>query len=144
MTPIEILKNNLLGESITFFSVSDSWTLYIGEFYLVAQNIISDDEKVIEKAINDSFELAKHTVDKEYISKSAIVSSNMRKEIIDIELDIKYNLTLKFELGSNLLIPTNEDIVDWQWCINKSGADPYSEKSLLTCFWEGEIEMNKE
>ena len=68
----------------------------------------------------------------------------MRKEIVDIELDNKYNLTLKFELGSDLLIPTNEDIVDWPWCINKSGADPYSEKSLLTCFWEGEIELNKE
>lgn len=66
----------------------------------------------------------------------------MRKVVTGLKLDDAYNLTIEFEGNSKLIIPTNVKIVDWQWCLNKSGSDPYSDY-LVACFWKGEIEINE-
>lgn len=140
MNPKEILEKELLGAFISRFSVGDTWEIYFGKYWLVAQNIISEDEEILNQWILKNYEYSKDTVDKENIAKSAIVAANMRKAVIGLKLDDRYNLTIEFENGSNLLIPTHEDIVDWQWCFNKSGGDPYQDY-LVACFWEGEIEF---
>lgn len=143
MEIIEILKDKLVGQFISRFSVGDTWDLSIDEYWLSAQDIFSKDELLLNEWLQIGYHLFNSTVDKENISKSAIVASILRREIIDIKLDKLYNLTLEFEGGAELILSTSADIVDWQWCLNTTGSTPYSDY-LVACFWEGEIAVNKD
>lgn len=135
---LDILKDKLLGNFISRFSVGDTWDLSIGNYWLIAQDISSSDEAFLNGVFKDSFRHYDSTVDKDYISKCAIVAAAMRREIINVELDKLCSLEIKFDNDFKLLIPTNAAIVDWQWCLNETGADPYRD-CLVACFWEGEI-----
>jgi hypothetical protein len=142
MKAIDILNNTLRGAAILSFHVGDSWTLYLGEYYLSAQNLSSLDERLLNEWFLGNYPSFQNAVDREHISKSAIVTAHLRKSISHLELDAKYNLTIFFEDDTPLLIPTDEDIVDWQWCLNTTGRDPYQDY-LVACFWEGEISVNE-
>lgn len=142
MEAIEVLNAKLRGEAILSFYVSDGWTLYVGGYYLSAQDIISPDEEQLNSWFRGNYNSFHNAIDKENVSKSAIVAAHLRKTISNLELDEAYNLTIHFEDDSPLLIPTNVDIVDWQWSLNQTGADPYSDY-LVACFWEGEISIDE-
>lgn len=137
---IDLLRKKLVGEFISRFSVGDTWDLYFNDFWLLAQEVIPEDETLMSQFLEDNTRWYKGAVDKEQIARSAFVAACMRKEIKEVELDQLCNLLLRFEDDSVLMLPTNVDIVDWQWCLNKTGADPYSEY-LVACFWAGEIEV---
>jgi hypothetical protein len=81
-------------------------------------------------------------VDKEDISRSTIMAANLRKPITKISLDELKNLRIDFEHGSTMKILTNTEIVDWQWCLNKSGKDPYMDYEIA-CFWAGETQIKE-
>jgi hypothetical protein len=142
MQALELLRNRLLGSFISRFSVGDTWKFYIDGYWLVAQEVLSEDETFLNKLLQENYTYFSSTVDKEYISKSAIVTAAMRREIAGIDLDELYNLKLEFENQFKLIFPTNVEIVDWQWCLNKTGTDPYRDY-LIACFWEGEIQVNE-
>lgn len=137
---IAILRKRLVGACMFRFSVGDTWDLYFNEFLLLAQKIIPEDETLVNQFLKDNTRWYKGAVDKEQIARSAFVAACMRKEIKEVELDQLCNLLLRFEDNSGLILPTNVDIVDWQWCLNETGADPYSEY-LVACFWAGEVEV---
>ena len=138
----EILEDKLLGTYISRFSVGDTWQLCFGDYWLVSQNIIFDEESFLNQWIYDNLPLSKISIDREYISKCAIIAANLRKAVTELELDELYNLTIKFENGSKVFIPTSQDTVDWQWCINATGVDPYR-SYLIACFWKGEIAIDE-
>ncbi len=142
MEAIEILKDKLVGQFISRFSVGDTWDLSIGDYWLIAYDIFSKDEDLLNNWLQNSYDLFSSTVDKENISKSAVIAALLRREIADIKLDESYNLTIEFEGEVELFVLTNVDIVDWQWCLNRSGADPYQEY-LVACFGKGEIAINE-
>lgn len=142
MRALEILKSKLVGSFISRFSVGDTWDLYIDGYWLVAQEVISEDEDYINKFFENDYSHFKTTVDKGYISKCAIVAAAMRREIIGVELDELYNLKIRFDNNFSLLFPTNVEIADWQWCLNDNGADPYT-NYLVGCFRESEIQVNE-
>lgn len=139
---IKILKDKLLGQFLMRFSIGDTWELFIGDSCLSAHTIQFKDEKVITELLRENYDGFIHIADEEDVSKSTIMAANLRKMIIDVELDKKKNLTVTFEHGSTMKILTNTDIVDWQWCINKSGKDPYID-SDISCFWAGELKVNE-
>ncbi|MBX2843570.1 MAG: hypothetical protein KTR26_17490 [Flammeovirgaceae bacterium] len=141
MKALDILKEELIDNFISHYSVGDTWRLCFGNCWLICQNVISKDEEFLTRLIQDNYKIAKESVDKNYISKSIVITSNMRILVTGLELDNKSNLTIEFENGSNIIIPSNEEIVDWQWCLNESGNDPYRDY-LVACFWEGEIKLN--
>lgn len=114
MNAAEILADILRGEFISRFSVGDTWTLYIGSYALVAQDIVSEDEMMLNKWLKYNYPPYQKSIDQEYISKSAIVAAHMRKEILGLQLDQLCNLTLEFEGDSKLIIPATLDVVDWQ------------------------------
>jgi len=143
MEAIEILTHELCGTFISRFSVGDTWEFYFGHYWLVAHNVISENEGLLNRLLQNDYHSFQNTVDKEYISKCSIVAAHMRKLVTGIKLDEKYNLTIEFENDSKLVIPTNVDIVDWQWCLNKTGNDPYHDYHVA-CFWNGEIQINEE
>ncbi|MFD1466945.1 hypothetical protein ACFQ48_01815 [Hymenobacter caeli] len=142
MEAIEILKDKLVGQFISRFSAGDTWDLSIDGYWLMAQEIFSKDETLFNMWLQNDYHLYDSTVDKEDISKSAIVASILRREITDLKLDELCNLTLEFEGGAELVLLTSAAIVDWQWCLNKTGSIPYSDY-LVACFWEGEIAVNE-
>jgi hypothetical protein len=140
---IEILNRILKGEFISRFSVGDTWGLCIGDYVLTIQDVISEDEAVFNQWMQRSYGSFHSSVDQANISKSAIIAAHMRKEITNLNLDELCNLTMTFVDDSTLLIPTDVDIVDWQWCLNKTGEDPYMDY-IVACFWQGEISISKE
>ena len=131
----------MIGQFISRFSVGDTWDLAIGEYWLVAQEITSKDEVVLNEWLQINYSLFSSSVDKEHISKSAIVASLLRREIVDVELSDAYALTIEFIEGASLSLSVETDIVDWQWCLNKTGNDPYQDY-LVACFGEGEIAIS--
>lgn len=142
MQAIELLRDKLVGQFISRFGIGDTWDLSVGDYWLVAQDIFSKDEVLLNNWLQNNYPLFKGTVHKENISKSAVIAALLRREITDIKLDKLCNLTIEFEGGPELIILTNADIVDWQWCLNRTGNDPYREY-IVACFWEGEIVVNK-
>ena len=139
---LEILNNRLLGQFISRFSLGDTWDLFIGEYCLSAHTIQFEDEDKITELLKENYDEFIHAVDKEDVSKSTIMAANLRKTIIEILLDENKNITIDFENGSTMNILTNTNIVDWQWCINKSGKDPYMDNEIA-CFWAGEIKIKE-
>ena len=139
---LEILSDKLLGQFISRFSLGDTWDLLIGEYWLSAHSIEFKEEDKITAFLKENYVPFSHSVDKEDISKSTLMAANLRKNITQIELGKMKNLTLYFEKGSTMKILTNTDIVDWQWCINKSRKDPYMDNEIA-CFWAGEIKIKE-
>ena len=142
MEAIEILRDKLVGEFISRFSVGDTWDLSISGYWLIAQEINSKDEVSLNDWLQRNYDLYSIAVDKESVSKSIIVASILRREITDVKLDESYALTLEFEGKAELVFSTKAEIVDWQWCLNRTGNDPYIDY-LVACFWEGEIAINE-
>jgi len=143
MKALEVLTSKLCGSFISHFGVDDVWTLYLEDYWLIAQNVISEDETLLNQWLYQHYPLSRNAVDKEHISKCAILAAHMRKEVTSLKLDEACSLTIEFENGSKLIIPTDVEAVDWQWCLNKSGKDPYRDY-LVACFWKGKIEINEE
>lgn len=141
-TDIEILTTKLLGEFISRFSVGDTWWMSIGDYYLEAHTIEFEEENLIAEFLKGNYEEFNYSVDQEDISKSTIMAANLRKPITHISLDDLKNMKIDFENGSTMKILTNTDIVDWQWCFNKSGKDPYMDYEIA-CFWAGETKIKK-
>ncbi len=115
----------------------------MGGYWLIAQNVVSEDEGLLNGWLDEHYPPYRNAVDKEYISKCAIVASLMRKVITGLQLDEACNLTIEFEMDGRLILPSNADIVDWQWCLNESGSSPYRDY-LVACFCKGEIAINTE
>ncbi|TCI84580.1 hypothetical protein [Tenacibaculum sp. M341] len=139
---LELLNNKLVGQFISRFSVGDTWDLLIGDYWLSAHTIEFKEERKITKLLKENYNQFNFSVDKEDVSKSTIVAANLRKLITRIDLDEMKNLIIDFKNGSELRVLTNTDIVDWQWCINKSGKNPYTDFEIA-CFWKGEIKIKE-
>lgn len=136
MKVLEILRSKLVGSFISYFSVGDTWELYFGYYRLIAQDLISEDENLLNEWLQKNYPSFQNTIDREYISKCAIVAAHMRKLITGVQLDKSYRLTIDFDDDTSLIIPTSTPIVDWQWCLNTSGMDSYSDY-IIACFGEG-------
>lgn len=138
----EILANKLLGESISRFSLGDTWWMSIGEYYLEAHEIEFEDENRITKLLEENYTEYHSCVDREDISKATIMAANLRKPITQVRIDNQKNLTVYFDKGTTMKVLTNTDIVDWQWCVNRTGKDPYSDYEVA-CFWAGELKIKE-
>lgn len=144
-TALEILKTKLQGAFISSFNVSDWWSLRVSldreTYWLVAQNITSNDEIQLNHWLSNNYPLYHTTVEKENIAKCGIIAANMRRLVTGVYLDEVYNLTIEFENGGKLVLPVTEDIIDWQWCLNETGRDPYTDY-IVACFSKGEIKSS--
>ncbi|UCE56669.1 MAG: hypothetical protein JSV31_14845 [Desulfobacterales bacterium] len=139
---IGILKKHILGRSYTYMSVDDQWRLrFDNNLWHVARNIVFPEEPELNKLLANSDLEMLSGVDPEDVAKGALVLRNMRKELTDIVIDRDGTLRLSFG-ECEISFTTQEDIVDWQWCLNSTGNDPYSD-FMIACFSAGEIEMKK-
>ena len=77
-------------------------------------------------------------VDAEDIPLAVALLRNRRQEITAVDLAHDGTLTLSFDGTWQLRILTTADNVDWQWTLNRTGADPYSD-SIVACYFHGEV-----
>ncbi len=139
MSVIEILEGKLLGNFYSRISVGDTFDLFFDRFWLISQDVVSTDESTLNKLLTDYPPTTK-AIDKEYIAKSTILTTTLRKKITEVSLNQDSSLALGFENGVKLLFPTDTEIVDWQWAINDKGNDPYT-GCLVGCFNPGEVQI---
>ena len=140
MDAIEILKEKLVGNFYSRFSVGDTFDIYFDQFWLIAQNVVAPDEKQLNDMLFSKYQPANEAIDKEDIAKTVIISSTLRKNITAVSLGSDSALKLVFENGVTLQFPTNTEIVDWHWAINKEGDDPYM-GCIVGCFNPGEVQV---
>ena len=140
MNALDILKEKLVGNFYSRFSIGDTFDLFFDSFWLIAHNVISADAESLNNLILNEYKPAKDAIDKENVSKSTVISTTMRKKITELSLEGDATLKLFFENGVTLLFPTNTDIVDWQWAINEKGNDPYL-GFIVGCFNQGEVQI---
>ena len=140
MDAIEILKEKLVGNFYSRFSVGDTFDIYFDQFWLIAQNVVTPDEKHLNDMLFSKYQPANEAIDKEDIAKTVIISSTLRKNITAVSLGSDSALKLVFENGVTLQFPTNTEIVDWHWAINKEGDDPYM-GCIVGCFNPGEVQV---
>ena len=140
MEAIDLLKEKLVGNFYSRFSIGDTFDLYFDGFWLIAHNVVSYDEENLNRLLLNEYKPVKEAIDKEDVSKSIILCSTLRKNIIDANLAADSTLQLEFKNGVSLLFPTNTDIVDWQWAINEKGNDPYL-GCIVGCFSPGEVQI---
>jgi len=143
MKPTDVLKSRLKGNFISRFSIGDTWELYFGDCWISAHNLISSDESQLNEWLLTNYSPFQKAIDQENISKCVIVAALMRKEVTSIALDEACNLTINFEEDEKLILPTDTDIVDWQWSLSEEGSDPYV-SHIVACFTEGEISLSDE
>ena len=143
MKPIEVLNDKLKGNFISRFSIGDTWDLYFGDCWLSAHNLISLDESLLNEWLLGNYPPLQKAIDQECISKCVVVAALMRKEVVSVDLDDSCNLTINFEDNGKLILPTDADIVDWQWSLSEGGNDPYM-SYIVACFGEGQISIKEE
>ena len=143
-TALEVLKRKILGNYIAEFSVGNVWSLRLNDGNrIIAQEIHADEELKFTNWFRDNYPLYQTIVDKGYIAQCAIVAANMQKLITDIKLNDDNSLTIEFEHGGRLILPSTVDIVDWQWALNEHGGDPYVD-FIVGCFGKDDLEVNPE
>lgn len=140
MNALDILKEKLVGNFYSRFSIGDTFDLFFDSFWLIAHNVVSADEESLNSFLLNEYKPSKDAIDKENVSKSTVICSTLRKKVIELSLASDATLKLAFENGVTLLFPTNTDMVDWQWAINENGNDPYL-GFIVGCFNQCEVEI---
>jgi hypothetical protein len=135
----QALRDALLGQAYTVVQLGDWWALAFDDgVWLLAQRIVSPDESAIRTAISTSFVSMLGRIDAEDVPTMIAVLQSRRQAVTDIAIGIDGSLELVFANGHALLCSSDEQIVDWQWAISETGADPYSE-FRVACFAKGEV-----
>lgn len=127
MNELYYLKKLLMGNEFYRMSVGDTFDLFFDSFCLVAYDIRSNHETFLDKLLTDNFLPVKEAVDQEYVAKNILLTVSLRKKISDVTLNDEMNLELTFENNITIVFGTNDEMVDWQWGINKDGQCLFKE-----------------
>ncbi len=140
MSVIEVLQEKLIGNFYSSFRVGDTFDLNFDGFRLIAHNVVSLDEDELNTQLLNGYKPASEAVDKEDVAKSIVLSSTLRKSITCVVLLPDSSLELTFENGVKLLLPTDTEVVDWQWALNENANDPYL-GCIVGVFASGEAQL---
>ena len=135
----EDLKGALVGQVYARFGVHTGFELEFDSFVLAAREIESPDEVLLNVGFVQSYPPAKFTANPQVIAKSAVLAACLGVAVATVEVAEDASLTLIFENGVNVTLPTSTPVVDWHWAITEGRADPYS-GCLIACFAPGEIQ----
>jgi len=138
----EILKNALIGNSYSYFDYGNWLGLRLIDYWLVAQDINSPEEISLNELLEKADPPILDGVDPQNIAKSALLHRNSQKEITNFTLHPDGSLSLFFDHNREIILITSTTIVDWHWCLNKSGEAPYHDY-IVACFQIGTIDVNE-
>jgi len=137
----QFLKNKLIEKSYTSIEYTDWWSLNFGDFWLNFHNIFSKEEKNIFENLKKIKPSLTDAIDYNDLPKMLIIMKHLRQPITNIILNPDNSLTLYF-LNRFFTISSQENIVDWQWCINNTKNNPYKDFDIA-CFDVENISINK-
>ena len=135
----ESIRDALVGEFYSRFSVDTGFDFHFESFVLSAQDALSQDETIVTSAFIANYQPAIRTANPEIIAKSAVIAACLGAEISSIEILADSSLVLRFNNNVTIQLPTSTPIVDWHWAITQHGGDPYVE-SLVACYAPGDIQ----
>ena len=136
-----MLTRLLIGAEVHRFCFGD--TVEIGlsnELWLLAHEVHSDETAALDKLLSKASPSVLDGIDPELVSRAVVLASSFRRPIAKVEIDKDAELSLTFEGARHITIPTNVDIVDWQWSISKSNDIPYRVPFKIACLAPGVIE----
>jgi hypothetical protein len=137
---VRILNESLVGNGYTHISVGDWWCFaFQRDLWIVAQDVVFPEEPELSQLLANARPPVLDSVDPENVTKGVLVLRNMRWQVTDVSLASDATLCLSFG-DRQMCFTTDADVVDWQWCLNRSGADPYHD-FVVACFWAGEVEV---
>jgi len=135
------LKKLLIGQMYRSVRVDDWWGLgFTNGLWLVTQDLSSSQDGALKDLLAKADPPVLDTEDPEYIHLSIGVFRNRRKPITDVELAEDGALTLFFDDSWHLHLPTHTQ-TDWQWCLNESGKDPFTD-AIVACYSSESIEIS--
>jgi len=137
----KILTKALIENSYSYFDYGDWLGLKLKEYRLVAQDINSPEEINLNRLLENADPPILDGVDPQNIAKSALLHRNSQKEINDFTINPDGSLSLLFDQKREISLITSTSIVDWHWCLNKSGQDPYHDY-IVACFEAGKIDVS--
>ena len=143
MKALEIIQDKLIGTFYTRFSSGDSFEIKLdNDLWLIAQNVVSENEEIFNKFLENNYQSYNNAIDQELIAKNVSLTALMRQVIIDVNLDDDCSLIITFNNGEKLVFTTDTKIVDWHWALKRTLTDPYLE-FIISCFNKGEVEITK-
>ena len=140
MNAIDILKEKLVGNFYSRISLGDTFDLCFDGFWLIAHNVVSNDEEQLNEQFIERYSSAAEAIDREDVAKSVVLCCTRRKKIVDVVLAPDSTLELIFENGISLSFPTSTETVDWQWAITVNGQEPHN-GYLISVFESGEVQV---
>ena len=135
----EDLRSALIGAFYSRFSVHTGFELAFEGFTLAAQEIESPDEEQLNRELLGSYPPVRHTANPEVIAKSTVLAACLAVPVSLVEVAADASLTLGFENGVCISLPTSTPIVDWHWAITEGSQDPYT-GYIIACFAPGEVQ----
>jgi hypothetical protein len=144
LEPLDVLRDLLIGESFGWLSIGDSYSVALtNDLFLVFQTAECSRGEQVKAALSDNTIGLLDGVDACDIPLTVSLLRNRRRQITAVDLAPDGSLTLSFDRAWQLRILTTADMVDWQWTLNRTGVDPYTD-SLVTCFLRDEVVVSPE
>lgn len=140
MSEIKILKEMLINNYYSRISIGDTYNLFFDDFWLIAINVATDDEKDLNDFLLSNYSRASEAIDAEDVAKCTVLAATLRKKITNVNLLADATLECIFENGVKLQFTTDTEIVDWHWALNNEAKDPYA-GCIIGCFNPGEVHI---
>lgn len=139
---VTVLRDCLIGNAFTTVSVGDWWALSFDRgFWVVAQELAFPETPTISALLEKADPPVLDGVDPDRVAQAVVIMRNLRRPVTDVSLSSDGALNLAFG-DRQMSVTTGTDVVDWQWCLNRSGADPYSD-FIVACFWPGQVQVSE-
>ena len=130
----------LVGNCFTTIEIGDAWALAFDRFWLVAQEIFPPDEDDLARAVAQARAGDPPIVDSADLPRALGVLRCRRRPVSGVTVLDDASLSVAFEGGGVLNVPTDVDVVDWYWGLSKENVGPHT-SFLVACFERGRIEV---
>ena len=134
-TATKVLEKHLLGESIHEVHVGVGWVMRLSnDVWLRCHEIKCEGEEAARGSLQLTGLGLDSCVEPGEPVQSLLLVACMRRPILGLVLERGGDLTLDFGSGRTVLLSSETEIVDWQWCLGPSTGDPYAQPGMLACF----------
>lgn len=137
----ERLKALLVGHSIQAFETGDVWVLLLHEpdLKICFLGMTVPESSEIQEALKAAVPGMMPVEDPYVVAWSVVLASVSQRTILDVTVDLRGAMSLRFEGGLEFTLLSDNDFVDWQWCVTANHPNPYRSKAQIVCFAEGDL-----
>jgi len=132
----------LLGESIHELRASTLWEMrFSNDVWLLAHEVSCSQEKQLCAVLERHMPEMVTRIDSERVPQAALSFSFMMHPLTAAIVNKAGELRLEFGDTRAVIVRSDTEIVDWQWCISRTCSDPYSAPSEVSCTAFGCVEL---